>query len=496
MARIWVERDSGLDAEKPWSRWVDGCSHEVDDLTDRPCQTITSRPRFRIFVEPEQTDMKVMVESAAGHSRAKTVKLDGRAHEFRDVTDEPAETVTLRRVVMALDPSAPSSVVVPPPDGRPPYYVPSLDEIRALPDCGLRVCSLFAGTGGSSLGYRMAGFRVLYANEFIEAARDSYRANMAAGTIIDERDIRHIEPGDILEQIGLKRGELDVLDGSPPCSSFSTAGIKEKGWNKVKTYSDGAQRSDDLFYEYIRILEGVMPKVFVAENVSGLIKGVAKGYFLDVLKKMKAVGYTVEARVLDAQWLGVPQRRRRVIFMGVRKDLGRLPVFPKPLAYRYTLRDALPWLSGFSTFKDGPQVSDLPAPTLLTHGRQSTRSEFVAVEPEADMSRFEVGKEWAKMIPDGNGSDRFFSLFRPALDAPIPTVTAEGGTASLASVTHPLECRKFSIAELRRVCGFPDDFVLTGTYAQQWERLGRAVPPVMMRHIATQIRDNILCSTS
>lgn len=443
-----------------------------------------------------------MVESVTGHSR-KLTKLEGRAHEFRDVTDEPAETVTLRPVVMAVD-HRPSAFDNLPPahDDRPPYRVPSLAEINALQDSGLRVCSLFAGCGGSSLGYRMAGFKVLYANEFIEAARDSYNANARAGTIIDGRDIREVTPQDILDQIGLKAGDLDVLDGSPPCASFSTAGIKQRGWNRIKEYSDGAQRTDDLFYEYIRIIDGVRPKVFVAENVSGLIKGVAKGYFLDILKRMKALGYRVESRLLDAQWLGVPQRRRRVIFIGVRDDLKRAPAFPSPLGYRYTLRDALPWIGRAvhdtsGQYSEG-EFTDTPVPTISVGVHSVNSLHFKiwdgsgAPEPESDISRFAIGEEWNRIGPNAQ-SDRFFSLVRPDIDAPVPTITAAAGISpSAAGITHPLECRKFSIAELKRICGFPDDFVLTGTYAQQWERLGRAVPPLMMSHIATAIRDRIL----
>src|SRR5690606_1952074 len=108
----------------------------------------------------------------------------------------------------------------------------------------------------------------------------------------------------------------------------------------------------------------------------------------------------------------------------------------------------------------------------------------------ASLDGYAIGAEWDKLKP-GEQSERYFQLVRPHPDGPSPCVTASGGGAggagvagSTAGVTHPTERRKFSIAELRRICGFPDDFVLTGTYAQQWERLGRAVPPVMMRHIA------------
>jgi len=113
------------------------------------------------------------------------------------------------------------------------------------------------------------------------------------------------------------------------------------------------------------------------------------------------------------------------------------------------------------------------------------------VEPEADISRFAIGEEWDKIGPGGQ-SDRYFQLVRPDADGPSPTITAAGGTGSIAGVTHPTEKRKFTIAELRRIGGFPDDFILKGTYAQQWERVGRAVPPVMMSHVAAAIRDGIL----
>src|SRR5207248_5858022 len=129
---------------------------------------------------------------------------------------------------------------------------------------------------------------------------------------------------------GLTAGEVDVMEGSPPCASFSTAGKRQAGWGQVRPYSDTRQRTDDLFFEFARLVRGVRPKVFVAENVSGLVKGTAKGYFKEILRALKGCGYRVEARLLDAQWLGVPQVRQRIIFVGVREDLGVGPAFPKP----------------------------------------------------------------------------------------------------------------------------------------------------------------------
>ena len=113
------------------------------------------------------------------------------------------------------------------------------------------------------------------------------------------------------------------------------------------------------------------------------------------------------------------------------------------------------------------------------------------IEKEADISRYAIGNEWDK-LKQAEQSEKYFSLIRTDETKPSPTIQASHGNSSLARVTHPTEKRKFTIAELKRICGFPDDFILTGSYAQQWERLGNSVPPVMMFHVAKTIRDEIL----
>ena len=316
-----------------------------------------------------------------------------------------------------------------------------------------------------------------------------------APTHLDTRDIRTVQPEEVLAALKMQPGDLDLLDGSPPCASFSTAGKREAGWGKVKKYSDGAQRTDDLFHEFIRLVRGIRPKVFVAENVSGLVKGTAKGYFLEILAAMKASGYRVTCRVLDAQWLGVPQQRQRTIFVGVREDLKLDPVHPKPLPYRYSVRDALPWITDArqtEVFNEPDRVfTDTPSPSVTTLGIGAKRNDSVVVEAETDISRYAIGAEWDK-LKQGEQSEKYFSLQRCSETEPSPCVQASHGNLSTAGITHPTEKRKFTIAELRRICAFPDDFILTGSYAQQWERLGRAVPPVMMAAVAATIRDEIL----
>lgn len=437
---------------------------------------------------------------------------------------------------------------------KPPYYVPTMDEIRAIPWNGFNAISTFSGCGGSSLGYRMAGFRTLWASEFIPAAQDTYRANAAPHTVLDTRDIREVTGADILTATGLDAGDIDLFDGSPPCASFSTAGKRHAGWGEVKAYSDTKQRTDDLFFEYARLIEETQPRTFIAENVSGLVKGAAKGYFKLILARLKASGYRVQARVLDASWLGVPQARQRLIFIGVREDLGMSPAFPKPLPYQYTVRDALPWIiaqgdnGGYGA--GSMRLADRPSPTILTgptngngqfppgkviaapgtrliHDTSGERgqgdvtdrpspaitvgvggmnsrhyqihtpgdTEEVTHDPETGenihIGRYAIGNEWAKLTL-GVKSEKYLNLIRPDPEKPYPTVTQTGGRVTAASVTHWAEARKLTLGELRRISGFPDDFVLTGTYAQRWERIGRAVPPVMMSHIAAAVQDHIL----
>ena len=345
------------------------------------------------------------------------------------------------------------------------YRVPSMAEVDSLRGSnGFSAVSTFSGAGGSSLGLSMAGFRVLRAHEFVDAAARVYEANNP-GVPVDRRDIRQVSAEDLLGSIGLARGGLDLLEGSPPCSPFSTAGSRHKGWGKVKEYSDTEQRSDDLFFEYARLVDGVEPRVFIAENVSGLVKGVSKGYFLEILAALKAAGrgYRVGVKLLDSRWLGVPQARQRVIFVGVRADLTDAngdpiePCHPRPFGRPIALREALEGVSG-------------------------------PVEPK---SRFykSLMDEWHRLRP-GEQSRKYFQFRRMSWGEVAPTIHA--GCVVKAAAVHPDEPRWFSIAELKRICSFPDDFVLSGSYGQQGERLGRSVPPLMARAIGETVRDDIL----
>lgn len=462
---------------------------------------------------------------------------------------------------------------------KPPYRVPTMAEVRAAKCTQLKVATTFAGGGGSSTGYEMAGYQVVWANEFVPAAQETYKANHQT-TILDGRDIKSVMAEEILKATGLRRGELDLFDGSPPCQAFSTAGKREKGWGKAKRYEHGAEQCNELlFFEYIRLLKGLQPKAFVAENVRGLTIGKAREMMGDaqldmldpqddtILHGLMDAGYVVRWRVLCASRLGVPQTRNRVIFVGVRKDIQRKhnidvdSLFPPPLPYVYTVRDALPELCGRGAvgndaFEPKFGEADVPSPTITANGARTSglveeggirimagdqmgfnkhKLQDVTNKPHPavtcqggppaicieDVNRFDghapksVDRPAPAVLADRtslyvddrrtdpatgasleldasrqrvcDGQQEFGSAGEAAVpDEPAPPVLTPSN-----SVVYKPERRKFTIAELKRICAFPDDYVLTGSYSQQWERCGNSVPPVMMRHIAEALRDRL-----
>lgn len=353
--------------------------------------------------------------------------------------------------------------------GKPVYKIPTMKEIFSQKRNGYKVVSTFSGGGGSCLGYEMAGYKILWANEFVEEAQKTYRLNHK-GVYLNTQDIRTITPEQILEEAKIKKGEIDLFDGSPPCCAFSQAGSREKGWGKVRNYSDNnAQRVDDLFFEYTRILKGLQPKTFIAENVAGLVRGSAKGYFKLILEEMKNCGYEVSCRLLNACFLGVPEARERLIFIGVRKDLCEKynvkPVHPKPFNYYYTLADAF---EGLKNKEDDLNYFKPNSKTL----------EVIKQIPKNPPKRISASK-----YKDGS----YFNVNRESMFMPCGTILA-GSQGNI----HPLEDRSLSIAELKRITSIPEDFILTGDWYQRWERLGRMVPPLMMKAISETIKTEIL----
>ena len=363
-------------------------------------------------------------------------------------------------------------------------------EKRAL----FNVLSTFAGGGGSSTGYRLAGGKILAVNEFVPEAQNTYRENYPNTTIVPG-DIKELTGTYLMEQAGVKVSELDILDGSPPCSAFSMAGSVSHGegrthadaFGKKKQYSDikGVENVEDLFFEFLRVAKDIKPKVIIGENVEGLTMGEAKEYFHKIQNTFEDIGYLIVANVLDSSYFGVPQSRKRCFFIGVREDVAE-----KVGINFMTMYQLYPDKNDFRTTL-GEAIND-----IVNEDKEELDYLFDKISPEKA-----VGKTLMKMPKDPDkvltGMDyhekgHHFNLKRSSLRKPCPTITAMGNLAGVAGTCHPIEDRKFTIKELKRIMSLPEDFKLTGKHKQQSERIGRMVPPLMMKALAESVYNKVL----
>jgi DNA (cytosine-5)-methyltransferase 1 len=197
-------------------------------------------------------------------------------------------------------------------------YKWTLADAKFTKDKG-KVFSCFACGGGSTMGYKLAGFDVLGCNEIDPKMIEAYKANHNPKYAY----LEPIQTFKLREDLPQELYELDILDGSPPCSSFSMAGNREKDWGKEKKFREGQaeQVLDNLFFDFIDLAKKLQPKVVIAENVKGLLLGNAKEYVRKIYREFDLAGYYVQHWLLDASKMGVPQRRERVFFIAMRKDL-------------------------------------------------------------------------------------------------------------------------------------------------------------------------------
>lgn len=300
------------------------------------------------------------------------------------------------------------------------------------------VISTFAGCGGSSLGYSCAGFRELLAVEWNQNAVDTFRLNFPDVPVY-HGDINALSVAQVLEETGLQEGELTVFDGSPPCQGFSTAG---------RRIIDDPR--NQLFREYVRLLRGLQPKAFVMENVSGMVKGKMKLVFAEIMQELKASGYKVSARRLTASYFHVPQHRERMIFIGIRNDIPVLPSHPTALHRPITAREACVGID---------RTTDT-IPPLVTG------------------QRLQLWEETGR----GTAHHKRFSTVRLAWSKTSPTIMSSGGQM------HPDEPRELSLSEMKRLTSFPDEFQFAGSWNAAQARIGNSVPPLLMRAIASHVR--------
>lgn len=397
------------------------------------------------------------------------------------------------------------------------YEPYTLEDVRKAESQKLfTVISTFAGGGGSSLGYRLAGGHVILANEFVEEARNTYLANFPETKILPN-DIKELSGEDFLKETGLVRGELDILDGSPPCSAFSTAGRRDKNWkggyqvelvteeiggivietekvvnsDGVKSYSDGkvVEGIEDLFLEFIRVAKDIQPKVIIAENVKGITLGPAKVKLNQFMKAFEEIGYAVTYKVMNAADYGVGQNRERTIFVCIRNDvldtigmniMSIQSVFPNPTTpVPVTLKEAL----------EGVHIDPEEEKLLLDYVQKSFQKKWVEMLPfNPPKAISPADRRFEHLNPKKN----FFNMLRASPNLPSPTLTQMGQKISASGVFHPEKNRKFTTDELKRLMSFPDDYILTGTFNQKVERLGRAVASKMMKELAYSVYKNVI----
>lgn len=339
-----------------------------------------------------------------------------------------------------------------------PWTLRDLSERRVgMPANGLTVFSCFHCGGGSTMGYKLAGYSVLGGVEIDPEMMELYRRNFNPKLSylmgVQEFKTRKDFPKELRN--------LDVLDGSPPCSSFSMAGSREDAWNTEKKFREGqaVQVLDDLFFHFIDIANLLRPKVVIAENVKGLLIGHARGYVKEIFQKFDEAGYDCQLFLLNASRMGVPQARERTFFVARRKDL-RLPKivlqFEEP-----TIPVGDAW-KGLAPKQDGDALSE--------------RASFL----------------WRKTMPGqsfskaNNGS--WFNWIRLHMGKPSNTIPAT------CRLTHPNEPRMLSRDEAVRLQSFPDDYDFLDM--DPLYVCGMSVPPLMMQRVSAAVAEQLLLKPS
>ncbi|MCL2630098.1 MAG: DNA cytosine methyltransferase [Firmicutes bacterium] len=319
---------------------------------------------------------------------------------------------------------------------------------------------LFAGCGGLALGLEQAGFDTLMLNDFDNSACQTLKQNRPNWKVICE-DITKLSSEDLLKQLNLKRGELDLLSGGYPCQSFSYAG-KKLGIDDVR---------GTMFYHFAQILKQLYPKMFLAENVKGLVNHDDGKTLKTMIEVFAEVGYNVQFKVLNAWEHGVAQKRERVVIIGIRKDLNIQYDFPKTQSYKPTLKDAL---------KDVPKSQGAKYP--------ESKAKVFDLVPQGGCWRHlpqDIAKEYMKGSYNLGGGKTGIAR-RISWNEPSLTLTCSPAQKQ-TDRCHPDETRPFTVREYARIQSFPDDWAFVGTITNQYKQIGNAVPVNFAKEIGLTI---------
>lgn len=329
-----------------------------------------------------------------------------------------------------------------------------------------KVIELFAGGGGLALGIEKAGFQTIGLVEVDKFASETLKLNRPSWNVIHD-DIANISPLDLESYFRIQKGELDLLSGGAPCQAFSYAG-KRLGLEDTR---------GTLFYHYAVFLKKLQPKMFLFENVRGLLthdKGRTHDTILNVFENE---GYVIKEKILNAWDYGVPQKRERLIMVGVRQDLTTYVdfEFPKKHKYKPVLRDIL---------------LDCP-PSQGSQYSNYKKNIFELVPPGGywrDIPE-DIAKEYMKSTWNMGGG-RTGILRRMSLDEPSLTVLTSPSQKQTERC-HPFEARPFNIRESARCQSFPDEWEFAGAMGQQYKQIGNAVPVNLAFEVACSIKNTL-----
>ena len=325
---------------------------------------------------------------------------------------------------------------------------------------------LFAGAGGMALGLEKAGFHTLALNEFNHDACETLRKNRPNWNII-EGDIKSLTDKNLLELFSLEEGELDLLSGGAPCQAFSYAG-KRLGLEDTR---------GTLFYHYAIFLKQLKPKMFIFENVKGLLTHDKGKTYATILNVFMNEGYKIYKGVLNAWDYDVAQRRERLITVGIRNDLAKKISFqfPKPQDYKPVLMDILP---------------NCPKGEGMHYSKE--KEKIFALVPQGGWWKDidpNIAKQYMKSCWD-NGGGRTGILRRLSMEEPSLTITTSPAQKT-TDRCHPLETRPLTIRESARCQSFPDDWEFVGSISSQYKQIGNAVPVNLTYYLGLELMKSL-----
>lgn len=337
-----------------------------------------------------------------------------------------------------------------------------------------KLLDLFCGAGGLSCGFERNNFEVVKAIDFAPHAINTYNLNRAE-KVAEVKDVKEID-----EEYVASLGKIDGIIGGPPCQGFSTAGDR--------IIDD---ERNVLYREYFKILEMVNPKFFLIENVVGILTFAKGAIVADINKRAGELGYEIFMEVLNTQDYGIPQIRRRVIFVGVKKELvhGKFE-FPKPNGVTVSIEEAIGDLPSLDKEENNTIYNKEP----MTDYEKYIRNGCIELHNHEQSAHTDEVKRAISLVPEGGdvrdipeeqrGGRNYHALLRK-MDRSKPSLCIDTGHRTYF---HYQELRVPSVREAARLQSFKDDYIFTGPKQEQYKQVGNAVPPMLAELISASIQ--------